>query len=178
MKTVAIVQARMDSTRFPGKVLRPILGTPLIEILLQRLGRATQVDQIVLATSAHPTNDELAAHAYQLGITVFRGSEDDVLDRYHAAAGLLRQTSWCVSPGTVRWWTPLWSMRHWSPSRAPPWTMCRIPIRRLIPDGLDVEVFTFDALRTAWRRRGIPRAGTCHCLHARAREVSRARTAQ
>ena len=88
MKTVAIVQARMDSTRFPGKVLRPILGTPLIEILLQRLGRATQVDQIVLATSAHPNNDELAAHAYQLGITVYRGSEDDVLDRYHAAAAL------------------------------------------------------------------------------------------
>jgi glutamate-1-semialdehyde 2,1-aminomutase len=151
MKTVAIVQARMDSTRFPGKVLRPILGTPLIEILLQRLGRATQVDQIVLATSAHPNNDELAAHAYQLGITVYRGSEDDVLDRYHAAAALaaadivVRITGDCplLDPAVVD--AAVVALK----SAAVDYVSNTDP--PTYPDGLDVEVFTFDALRTAWQ---------------------------
>jgi len=59
VKTVAIVQARMGSVRFPNKVMRPICGTPMIGLLLQRLSGARRVDQIVLATSADPRNDPL-----------------------------------------------------------------------------------------------------------------------
>src|SRR6266850_5385476 len=86
LKTVAIVQARMGSTRFPNKVMRPICGTPMIGLLLERLGRATRVDQIVLATGEHPRNDPLVEYVRALGITVYAGSEDDVLDRYYQAA--------------------------------------------------------------------------------------------
>jgi len=90
VKTVAVVQARTASTRLPDKVLKPILGTPMIEVVLERLRRARGVDEIVLATSDTPADDRLAAHVHKLGVTVFRGSERDVLDRYHAAAKLAR----------------------------------------------------------------------------------------
>ena len=86
MKTVAIIQARMGSTRFPNKVMRTICGTPMIGLLLARLKNSKLVDQIVLATSEDPRNDPLAKYVRDLEYTVFRGSEDDVLDRYYQAA--------------------------------------------------------------------------------------------
>jgi len=86
MKTVAIVQARMGSVRFPGKVLQPVCGTPLIGLLLERLGRSRHIDQIVLATSEDARNEPLASYVTGLGVTVFRGSEKNVLDRYYRAA--------------------------------------------------------------------------------------------
>ena len=84
--TLAIVQARMGSTRFPEKVLRPIGGVPLIELLLRRLSAAARVDRTVVATSADPRNAPLAACVRALGYDVFEGSEEDVLDRYYRAA--------------------------------------------------------------------------------------------
>src|SRR5438067_3392760 len=86
MKIVAIVQARMGSTRFPNKVMRPICGTPMIGLLLERLARAKRIDQIVLATSEDRRNEPLAQYVRKLGYVVYRGSEDDVLDRYYRAA--------------------------------------------------------------------------------------------
>src|SRR5262249_42056029 len=86
MKTVAIVQARMGSTRFPNKVMREICGTPMIGVLLERLSKAQLVDQIVLATADHPRNAPLARYVRDLGYTVYEGSENDVLDRYYQAA--------------------------------------------------------------------------------------------
>jgi len=74
MSTLAIVQARMGSTRLPGKVMRPINGVPLIELLLRRLSRAKSLDRIVLATSDRGENDELARHVRGLGLDVFQGS--------------------------------------------------------------------------------------------------------
>ena len=56
MKTIAIIQARMGSTRFPNKVMRAINGVPMIELLLQRLAKAKRIDQIILATSDDPRN--------------------------------------------------------------------------------------------------------------------------
>ena len=86
MKTVAIIQARMGSTRFPNKVMRTICGTPMVGLLLARLKNSNLVDQIILATSEDPRNDPLAKYVRDLEYTVFRGSEDDVLDRYYRAA--------------------------------------------------------------------------------------------
>ncbi len=86
MKVLAIVQARMGSTRFPNKVMRPIIGKPMIELLLYRLSLAQNIDQIVLATSDHPCNQPLVTHVQQLGYPVYQGSEEDVLDRYYQAA--------------------------------------------------------------------------------------------
>ena len=62
MKTVAIVQARMGSTRLPNKVMKEINGTPMIEVLLKRLAKSEQIDQIIVATSVDPKNDLLVRH--------------------------------------------------------------------------------------------------------------------
>jgi len=102
MKTVAIVQARMGSTRFPGKVMQTIGDVPMIELLLRRLARAHEIDQIVLATSVDPRNRPLIDHVSNLGYVVCEGSENDVLDRYYrtaATAGSNCETFKRVRPG-------------------------------------------------------------------------------
>ena len=86
MKVVAIVQARMGSTRFPKKVMCPIQGRPMIDLLLERLSRSTRIDSIVLATSDQSSDDELASHIQELGYLVTRGSERNVLAGYWRAA--------------------------------------------------------------------------------------------
>ncbi len=88
IKTVAIVQARMGSTRFPGKMLARLGDIPLLEWVLRRLARATTLDQIVLATSDSENDNALADLAVRLGVQVYRGSESDVLARFVGAATL------------------------------------------------------------------------------------------
>ena len=86
MKTVAIIEARMTSTRLPGKVMLPILGKPMLELLIERLKRATLINQIVVATTQNLTDYAIEQLAQRMGVECFRGSEDDVLDRVlHAA---------------------------------------------------------------------------------------------
>jgi spore coat polysaccharide biosynthesis protein SpsF len=86
MKIVGIIEARMSSSRLPGKVLMPILGKPMIEHMVERLGRARTLDGIVIATTDRPADDPIAELAGRVGIGLFRGSEDDVLDRVLCAA--------------------------------------------------------------------------------------------
>lgn len=156
-KTVAIVQARMGSTRFPGKVMQPICGTPMIGVLLERLSRATRVDEIVVATSDDPRNDALALYVSGLGFTIYRGSETDVLDRYYRAAEaagadmVVRITGDCplVDPRLVD--EVCAAIVHagvdYASNVAPP----------TYPDGLDTEVFTRTALHTTWLQAWTPR---------------------
>ncbi len=82
MKTIAIVQARMGSTRLPKKVMMKINGTPMIELLLKRLFHSKELDQIVLATSTDKNNTPLVKHVQHLGFDCLCGSENDVLKRY------------------------------------------------------------------------------------------------
>lgn len=152
MKTVAIVQARMSSTRFPNKVMRPVCGTPIIGLLLARLGRAKRIDQIVLATSEDPRNESLAQYVCDLGYVVYRGSEDDVLDRYYRAAKevqadtVVRITGDCplIDPVLVDAVITglLESGADYASNISPP----------TYPDGLDTEAFTFRALERAWNQ--------------------------
>ena len=86
MKTVIIVQARMTSTRLPGKVLKEVLEKPLLAYQLERLRRVQLADEIVLATTTNQTDDVLAVFAVAEEIRCFRGDEQDVLDRYYQAA--------------------------------------------------------------------------------------------
>ena len=80
-RVVAIVSARMASARFPGKALVPLAGRPLIEVLLERVASCPVLDTVALATSGREENAPLAAVAQRMGISVFRGDEDDVLRR-------------------------------------------------------------------------------------------------
>jgi spore coat polysaccharide biosynthesis protein SpsF len=83
---LAVLQARMSSTRLPGKVMKPVLGAPMIGRQLERLGRCRTLDRIVVATSHHPSDDPLAAYVEGLGLRVFRGSLPDVLGRFRGAS--------------------------------------------------------------------------------------------
>lgn len=151
MKTVAIVQARMGSTRFPNKVMRRIDGVPMIGLLLERLARAKCINQIVLATSNDPKNEPLAAYVGGLGYAVYKGSENDVLDRYYHAAHevtadtIVRITGDCplVDPAIVD------TVVHRFVDEEVDYVSNISP--PTFPNGLDAEVFSFSALQSAWR---------------------------
>lgn len=151
MKIVAIVQARMGSTRLPNKVMLPICGTPMIVILLKRLALAKRLDQIVLATSVEPCNLPMVTSVRESGFTVFQGSEHDVLDRYFQAAQhveadvVVRITGDCplIDPVIVDEVIELYLNRQvdYATNTNPP----------SYPDGLDVEAFSFISLKKAWK---------------------------
>lgn len=156
MKTVAVVQARMGSSRLPGKVLKEVGGRPMIQFLLERLARAQTVDAIVLATSASAGNDSLAELVQGLGFDVYRGSEHDVLDRYYQASlgakatTVIRITGDCplVDPALVDEAVAAFASGDvdYLSNVAPP----------SYPDGLDLEVFSFAVLERAWREAKAP----------------------
>jgi spore coat polysaccharide biosynthesis protein SpsF (cytidylyltransferase family) len=85
-KVVAIVQARMGSTRTPGKSFERVGGVPVAELVLRRLARSRRVDRVVLATSDLPRDKVLADHAETLGFVAFRGAENDLVERFYEAA--------------------------------------------------------------------------------------------
>jgi glutamate-1-semialdehyde 2,1-aminomutase len=146
----------MGSTRLPGKVLMPIGGVPMIELLLARLARSTEVDRIVVATSIDPRNDPLVDHVRALGHACERGSELDVLDRFVAvlranpADIVVRITGDCplVDPALVDE-----AIREFKASGADYLSNTAPPTW---PDGLDVEVFSAAALERAGREAHEP----------------------
>jgi len=147
--TIAIIQARMGSSRLPGKVMRPLAGRPMIDWVLTRAGRAKSLDRVVLATSDHARDDALAAHVNALGFLVERGSETDVLARFEQAAKaqgagvVVRITADCplIDPGLIDAVVALRAQEnaHYASNTEP----------ATFPDGLDVEVFTAAALAQA-----------------------------
>ena len=151
MKTLAIVQARMGSTRFPNKVMLPINGVPLIELLLHRLSLAKLIDHILVATSTATGDKQLAAHVRSLGYEVFEGSENNVLDRFYKAAQshrpntVVRITGDCplVDPELVDAIIASFAPRNVD-------YLCNVN-PPTFPDGLDTEVFTYSALEQAAR---------------------------
>jgi len=156
MKIVAIVQARMGSTRLPDKVMKPIAGVPMIELLLARLSQSQCLNQIVLATSTDVRNDPLADHVSRLGYFCVRGSESDVLSRYLMAARtvnadvIVRITGDCplIDPALVDLVIAQFNTEGVDyMSNVKPATY---------PDGLDIEVFTLEALERACRESQDP----------------------
>lgn len=156
MKTVAVVQARMGSTRLPHKVMKEIEGQPMMALLLQRLSRAREVDQIVVATSTHSSNDELQELVNALGYECHRGSENDVLDRYCEAARqygadiIVRITGDCplVDPALVDE-----AVRRFKEAGVAYFSNVDPPT---YPDGLDIEVFDRAVLEEAAREATDP----------------------
>ena len=149
MNVVAVVQARMGSARLPKKVMKPILGVPMIELLLSRLAKSRQITHIVLATSTESLDTPLVAHVEKLGYACVRGSEHDVLARYLIAARqakanvVVRITGDCplVDPSLVDQAIMQFKAEDLDYlSNARPASY---------PDGLDIEVFTMQALEQA-----------------------------
>jgi glutamate-1-semialdehyde 2,1-aminomutase len=149
MKVVALVQARMGSTRLPNKVMKPIGGIPMIELLLSRLSQAKEVDQVVVATSEDDRNQPLVEYVRKLGYACEQGSEHDVLDRYvqagraHQADVVVRITGDCplVDPLLVDE-----VIRRFKAADVDYFSNISPPT---YPDGLDIEVCTFKSLEQA-----------------------------
>ena len=93
MKTVLIVQARFGSTRLPNKIMKQILDMPILEILLKRLKKCSEVDEIIVALAKDKRNLEIKKCIEDTGITFFEGSEKDVRLKFHTDAQFLRQVS-------------------------------------------------------------------------------------
>lgn len=148
-RVVAVVQARVGSIRLPGKVTHEVLGEPLLVHLVERLSRAENLDQIVVAIPDTPSNDGLADVCDEAGIAVFRGSESDVLDRTllaareHGASVVVRVTGDCplIDPGTVDLVVDTFAAH---PRAAIALT------GPSYPDGMDVEVTSMEELTAAW----------------------------
>lgn len=156
MKTVVIVQARMGSTRLPNKVMKPIGGTPMIELLLSRLSRAKEVSQIIVATSIDKNNLPLVNWVNCLGYACVQGSEADVLDRYlvaakaHNAEVVVRITGDCPLVDAVL----LDEMIIQFKSTGVDYLCNNYP--PTFPDGLDIEIFKFSALEQAANETNLP----------------------
>lgn len=150
-KTVAIVQARMGSTRLPGKVLLDVAGRPLLGRVVSRLRAARGIDQVLVATSTSPADDAVAEFCLKEKVDCFRGSEADVLDRFYQAAQkfgatvVVRVTADCplLDPEVVDKVVSVFEEGGLD--------YVSNTLRYTYPDGLDVEVFSFKALEAAWQ---------------------------
>lgn len=155
-RTVAIVQARMSSTRLPGKVLMPLAGLPAIVFMLERVRRAASLQAVVLATSTDPSDNRLAETVAAAGYPVHRGPLDDVLARFagaaraHRADTVVRLTGDCplIDPALIDRVVALLHdgrLDYANNTESPSY-----------PDGLDVEAMRADTLHAAMDQARLP----------------------
>lgn len=152
MKTTIVIQARMTSTRLPGKVLKEVLGKPLLEYQIERLRRVKSADEIVIATTINETDQPILDLCNKLSVPYYRGPEDDVLARYYGAAKqykadiVVRITSDCplIDPVVVER-VIMFFKNHY-----PKYDYVSNCLERTYPRGMDTEVFSFQALSEAF----------------------------
>jgi spore coat polysaccharide biosynthesis protein SpsF len=153
---LAILQARMSSSRLPGKVMKPVLGRPMIERQIERLLRCKRIDQLIVATSELQEDDVLEALCDSIRVSIFRGDLDNVLDRFYRAAvpynpkHVVRLTADCplTDPSLIDELIEFYLERQCDYA-----SNCQEPT---LPDGLDAEIFSFAVLEEAWREAVLP----------------------
>lgn len=153
---LGILQARVSSTRLPGKVLKPLLGIPMLMRQIERLKKARKIDRLVIATSLEAADDAIESLCIASGIACFRGSLDDVLDRCYKAActyspnHVVRLTADCplTDPALIDDVIDFYLGGGYD--------YASNSVEATFPDGLDVEVFSFSCLEQAWREAALP----------------------
>lgn len=156
MTVIALLQARTSSTRLPGKVLKPLLGEPMILRQIERLRRVRNIDRLMVVTSDSPSDDALAACCVGAGVEVFRGSLDDVLDRFYSAVKeirpehVVRLTADCplTDPEVIDAVIDFY--------RSGDYDYASNVLQPTFPDGLDIEVFRFSVLEAIAREATLP----------------------
>ncbi|MDB2613801.1 glycosyltransferase family protein [Chlamydiales bacterium] len=149
-----IVQARMGSTRLPGKVLREVLGKPLLVFLMERLKRVQLADDLIIATTTLKEDDQIEKVVKDFGVKLFRGSSDNVLERYYEAAKevkaeiVIRITADCplIDPSIIERGVHLFLKNQ---QKVDYLSNCR---ERTYPRGMDVEIFTLKTLEEAYNK--------------------------
>lgn len=155
---VAIVQARMGSTRLPQKTLAPLAGKPMLAHILERIQAVEAIDQIVIATTTRPEDEAIVHLAQDLDVPVYRGSVEDVLDRFYQCARqigahtIVRVTADdpFKDPQIIQE-----MLEHWQ-AAYPAYDYLSNTLEPTYPEGLDVEIFTMEALEQAWREATLP----------------------
>ena len=153
-KTLAIIQARMNSSRLPGKVLMPINGRPMLDYMIERVSSASEIDDFVIATSTESSDNPIEEFCKANNVNFFRGNLDDVLDRFYEASKIsdasiiVRLTGDCplVDPKILDAMVGIYKINSYDyiANRAPPEGIT-------FPEGMDVEIFSRKALEKAWR---------------------------
>lgn len=157
-RVAVILQARMGATRLPGKPLKTVLGKALLSYQLERLRRARTIDKIIVATTTAPADEKIADLAHLENVLVYRGSPEDVLDRYYQAAKLhevdliVRITGDCplIDPTVVD------RVVECFLENSPKYDYVSNVLKSTYPRGLDVEAFSFQALEKAAGEAGKP----------------------
>jgi spore coat polysaccharide biosynthesis protein SpsF len=165
MNTIAIIQARMSSTRLPGKVLLPLAGLPVLNHVVSRIEFCRTINKIVVATSIDSSDDPIAQYCQDTGIACYRGSLLDVLDRYYhcaqqySAKTIVRITADCPAID------PIVVDAVVTGSLAGGYDYYCLTGE--FPDGLDCEVISFTALKKAWENAKLPseREHVCPYIH-------------
>lgn len=153
---IAVVQARVSSTRLPGKVLKPILGKPMLALQLERVKRISRIDDIIVATSNQPEDEAIKTLSESLRLKCFQGSLNDVLARFYEAVSaykpqhIVRITGDCpvIDPELVDELIDFHVKGKFDYS-----ANC---IEPTFPDGLDIEVVTWEALEQAYQEAKLP----------------------
>ena len=156
MKIVAIIQARMTSRRLPGKVLADVCGKPLLHCVVCRVRQARTLNLFAVATSDHSSDDVIEKFCQINVVPCFRGSQDDVLDRYYRAAKhfqadiIVRLTADCplLDPAIIDKVVENFITGNFD--------YCSNTQEPSYPDGLDTEVFTWNALERSWQEAHLP----------------------
>lgn len=157
MKVAIFVQARMGSSRLPGKVLMPILEKPMLKFQIDRLKKVKLAHQLVVLTTDLKLDDPIVAFCQQENVLCYRGSEEDVLDRYYQAAlyykanVIVRVTADCplIDPAVIDQVIDLFLKNQ------PDCDYASNTLIRSFPRGLDVEVMSFDALKHAFLKGSL-----------------------
>lgn len=156
MTTLGIIQARTSSTRLPGKVLKPILGRAMLEYQVERVSHARRIDKLIVATTAGAEDDAIERLCARIGVDCFRGSRSNVLERFFLAAEMLGPEHVVRLTGDCPLSDPQIIdevIAFYLTSGCDYVANCITPC---FPDGLDVEVFSFEALRDAHANAVLP----------------------
>lgn len=164
MGSVAIIQARMGSTRLPGKVMKTILGKPMLWHIVRRLKLVQGLDDVVVATSDQTVDEPICSFCRDAGIPCFTGSESDVLDRFYRTAiqftadPVIRITGDCpfVDPAVVGKLLSLYANKEYDHLGVATGAGALFLDGGRFPDGLDAECFSFAALEKAWQEAVHP----------------------
>jgi spore coat polysaccharide biosynthesis protein SpsF len=152
----AILQARVSSTRLPGKVLMPILGAPMLLRQIERVRRAKLIDALLIATSDDASDDPIALLCKKQDVQCFRGSLDDVLDRFYQSARRLLPDHIVRLTGDCPLCDPLLIDQVVEHHLRGCFDYTSNTIEPTYPDGLDVEIFRYCCLEETWHEARLP----------------------
>lgn len=153
---LAILQARVSSSRLPGKVLKPILGKPMLARQIERVQRAELINRLIVATSNEVTDNPIEDLCKEIGIECFRGKLDDVLDRFYQAAISIKPDQIVRLTGDCPLTDPRLIDAVIAFHLAGDFDYTSNAVEPTYPDGLDVEVFRFTCLEEAWAEAELP----------------------